>query len=210
MIDNKIVIKIINLMSYEISSKSEYLDNLDREIGDGEHGSSMKRGFNAIKENMSDFEGMTPGEIFMKVGEILTFNIGGAAGPLYGTAFMEAGKIFKEKKELNKEDLIEMIECSLKGIKNRGKANLGDKTMIDTLEPALENLKLSYLKTKNWKISLNAMIDGAKKGMGSTAEMAALKGRSSYLGDRSKGVIDPGAASMYILLKAIYDILIDL
>lgn len=208
LLNSEIILKILGRMIQVISEKYKYLDKLDSEIGDGEHGSNMHRGFLAIKNDIEKLKKLNPGELLLKAGEILVFNIGGASGPLYGTAFIEAGKVIRGKEEISEDEIIEMFDSSLKGIKNRGKTELGDKTMIDTLEPAVNKLKTSYLAGSDWEIALLEMKESAREGMNSTKDMIAVRGRASYLGQRAKGYVDPGAASMYLLLEAIVDTIV--
>ena len=133
----------------------------------------------------------------------LISSIGGASGPLYGTFFLQASMVLKEKKELTLEDLKASFENGLKGVKSRGRANLGEKTMIDVLEPVVTTLTTAVEQNLTISEALTNMLEAAEKGMKSTINMLATKGRASYLGERSVGHQDPGATSSYFIVKAL-------
>ena len=141
--------------------------------------------------------------MFKKVAMILISNVGGASGPLYGTAFMELGKEYMGKNTFKVDDLGRILELSLEGVKFRGKAELNDKTIIDSLEPAYNSVKKSLESNDSKEEILEKMVEASEKGLEYTKEIIARKGRASYLGERSIGHQDPGATSTYIILKTI-------
>jgi len=132
--------------------------------------------------------------------------VGGAGGPLYGTLFLQAGAKSVSKTELTLEDWVDMLEAAINGVVARGKAELGDKTMVDALYPALDALKFSAKNGKTLQEALQASAEAAEKGMLATIPLVARKGRASYLGERSANHQDPGATSSYYLLKVAADI----
>lgn len=193
------LIEIINLIANDIQENKEYLTELDSAIGDADHGINMSKGFKAVSEKIAAMSDKDCGSILKTVGMTLVSTVGGASGPLYGTAFMRAGQAVGAKTELGFDDLLVSLEAALAGIKMRGKAEKGEKTIIDALEPAVEVLKSSPVNTKLMKEAVKA----AKDGVEYTKGIIAKKGRASYLGERSIGHQDPGATSCYIMLAAI-------
>ena len=192
---------VLSLIS-EIDKNKAWLSEIDGAIGDGDHGVNMAKGFNMAKEKVDD-TGETLSEQLKSLGMTLVSNIGGAMGPIYGTFFMRMAKPIEGKCEIDENDFKSMLENALKGVKKRGQAEVGDKTLVDTLEPATKVFSESLEKGLTFKESLDAMVKAAKKGMESTKDLVAKKGRSSRLGERSKGTIDAGAASCYIILKTL-------
>ncbi|KYH29213.1 MULTISPECIES: dihydroxyacetone kinase subunit DhaL [Clostridium] len=198
------VIEIINKIGEVIEKNKLFLTELDAAIGDGDHGLNMSKGFNAVKEKLKDDNGNNIGNILKKTGMALVSNVGGASGPLYGTAFMKAAMVVNGKSEIDIKDFEKMLEAALDGIKMRGKAELNDKTMIDAIEPALNSLRSSIEKGLCPKEALKEAVDAAYKGVEHTKEIAARKGRASYLGERSIGHQDAGATSSTLILETIY------
>ncbi len=167
---------------------------LDTAIGDADHGTNMDRGMKAAVEKLDGLEGDDIGAILKAVGMALISKVGGAAGPLYGTLFLQMGTATAGKTELDTADWTAALEAGITGVQARGKAVAGDKTMIDALLPALQALKDGG--------DLTASADAAKAGMEATIPLEARKGRASYLGPRSVGHQDPGATSSHLLLRA--------
>jgi phosphoenolpyruvate---glycerone phosphotransferase subunit DhaL len=178
-----------------------YLTKLDSEIGDGDHGNNMNRGFQAALERLEDAEPSTPADVLKAVSMALISKVGGAAGPLYGTAFLRASSALGDKEEVSAEDAAEALEAALGGIKQRGKAEVGDKTIVDALEPAVEAARDAAGEDSVAGV-FRAAAEAAEEGAESTVELTAKKGRASYLGARAAGHKDPGAASTYMLLDA--------
>lgn len=198
-------LKLFDKVADEIINNEELLTDLDRKIGDSDHGINMKRGFGEIKKKLSEYEKLEVSEVLTKCAMILITKVGGASGPLYGTAFMRAGTALKGKNDkeiLNNEILCNALSEAVKGIKERGKAVPGDKTMIDVLTPVLEEFSAAR-ETESKKEILKRMLEKAYEGLEYTKTIQAKKGRASYLGERSIGTEDPGAYSSYLILKAI-------
>ena len=199
------LVTIMNKIDDALDENKALLTELDAAIGDGDHGINMTRGFHAVKEKLNTNTSNTAGDILKDVGMTLVSNVGGASGPLYGTAFMKASLVVKDNETLNIEDFVNIMEAALEGIKLRGKAISGEKTMIDAVVPAINALKNGLLaKLKPIDILFNTK-EAAKNGVEFTKTIIATKGRSSYLGERSIGHQDPGATSTYLMLKVIYD-----
>jgi dihydroxyacetone kinase-like protein len=142
------------------------------------------------------------GALLRLTGMTLLANIGGAMGPIYGTFFMKMGKASEGKDSVTREDLLAMLSSALEGIKQRGGAKVGDKTLVDALEPAVKGFEEAVKSGAGLAAAIDRMIEAARSGMDSTKELVAKVGRSSRLGERSKGTIDAGAASCYLILKA--------
>ncbi|MBS6043635.1 MAG: dihydroxyacetone kinase subunit L [Clostridium baratii] len=138
--DSKKVIEILIKVSEKIDKNKEYLTELDAAIGDGDHGLNMSKGFNAVSDKLKAEEDDNIGNIFKKTGMTLVSNVGGASGPLYGTAFMKASMALKDKNEIDINDFLSALKLALEGIKSRGKSTEGEKTMIDELSPAIKSM----------------------------------------------------------------------
>ena len=187
-----------------IESNKDFLTELDSAIGDADHGNNMSRGFTEVVRQLpQDNEDI--GFILNKVGMVLLSKVGGASGPLYGTAFMKAGKQATGKEHISAEDLSGMLAAALDGIKYRGKAVRGEKTMIDALEPAAEAFSKGMGENRTIEACLGMACAAAKEGVDYTKTIRATKGRASYLGNRSIGHQDPGATSSLIILEAVRD-----
>ena len=186
-----------------IEENRQYLTDLDSPIGDADHGINMDRGFKKIVSKLPGVEEKDIGAILKTSGMALVTSVGGAAGPLYGTFLMDAGKAVAGKMELSDDDLVALLDAGLKGVIRRGKANLEDKTMVDALHPALEALKKAVADGTDTVEDRHLMTDAAHEGMKATIPMLARKGRASYVGERSIGHQDPGATSSYLLLKTL-------
>jgi phosphoenolpyruvate---glycerone phosphotransferase subunit DhaL len=183
----------------------DYLTQLDSPIGDADHGINMDRGFKAVTEKLPAMASMDIGSILKTVGTTLVSTVGGASGPLYGTAFLRAGMATSGKLELYEADFVGMLEAALEGVKARGKAQPGEKTMVDALTPALAAAKEAEVQNLGLSQMLRRASDAAEAGMKATIPLLATKGRASYLGERSIGHQDPGATSSWLMLKTLAD-----
>lgn len=188
-----------------LAENRDYLIQLDAAIGDADHGANMDRGFQAVMIKMPEMSDKDIGTIFKTVGMTLLSTVGGAGGPLYGTFFIQAGTKTAGKMEMTLEDWYAALEAALNGVIMRGKAELGDKTMVDALTPAVNALKQAVDAKESIAKALMLSAEAAKGGMTATTPLVARKGRASYLGERSAGHQDPGATSSYLLLKAAAD-----
>ena len=176
------------------------LVRLDTAIGDGDHGTNMDRGMRKALERLEGAQEGDIGAMLKAVGMALVSTVGGAAGPLYGTLFMQMGTAAAGRSELDLEGWTAALEAGLKGVQARGKAEPGDKTMVDALQPAVEALKAAAGEDE--ASALRASADAAEEGMKATIPLVARKGRASYLGERSADHQDPGATSSHLLLRS--------
>lgn len=189
-----------------IMKNKEYLTELDREIGDADHGINMSKGFEAVISKISSLdEDKDIGFVLKTVAMTLISSVGGASGPLYGTAFLRAAVPAAGKFELDPLTAQVMWEAAITGIKERGKANRGEKTMLDALEPALEAFSEGIKDAKPLFTCLELASAAAQKGVEYTKTIAATKGRASYLGERSIGHQDPGATSSSLMIAALLE-----
>jgi dihydroxyacetone kinase-like protein len=184
-----------------------YLTQLDSAIGDADHGINMSRGFNKVIEKLPSVADKDIGNILKTTGMTLISSVGGASGPLYGTFFMRSGMATASKEELSGEDLAKLLQAGMEGIVQRGRAQLGDKTMFDAWSPALDALHSALDEGQDTVAALRAAVTAAEQGMKDTIPLQARKGRASYLGERSIGHQDPGATSSYLMLKALLETL---
>ena len=194
---------IIEGMAKKIEAEKEYLTELDNEIGDGDHGINLARGFEAVEKKLPSLAGGDIGALLKGVGMQLVSTVGGASGPLYGTAFMKAGMACKGLTEIDGPAFVKAMEAAVDGIKMRGKATEGEKTMLDALCPALKVLQDDVTAGKSLKEALQDAAQAAEKGVEYTKTIIATKGRASYLGERSLGHQDPGATSSLYLLQVL-------
>ncbi|MFT8211980.1 MAG: dihydroxyacetone kinase subunit DhaL [Symbiopectobacterium sp.] len=188
----------------DVFEQQEFLTDLDREIGDADHGLNMNRGFRKVKEKLPTLADKDIGTIMKNTGMVLLSTIGGANGPLYGTFFIKAAETVMAKEELTVTDLYHMYQEGTERIIARGMAHPGDKTMVDTLSAIVESLKAR--QESPLSSALADTLQAAEQGMKSTIPMRAAKGRASYLGERSIGHQDPGATSSYLLFKTLCDV----
>ena len=202
-LDTKQMAAIIEGMAKKIEAEKDYLTQLDNEIGDGDHGINLARGFEAVEKKLPSLAGGDIGALLKGVGMQLVSTVGGASGPLYGTAFMKAGMACKGLTELDGPAFVKAMEAAVDGIKMRGKATEGEKTMLDALCPALKVMQDEVAAGKSLKEALQDAAAVAEKGVEYTKTIIATKGRASYLGERSLGHQDPGATSSLYLLQVL-------
>ena len=191
----------IELAAADVAEQRDYLVDLDRAIGDGDHGENMDRGFKAAVEALGQAEPASVAEVLKTVAKTLMSTVGGAAGPLYGTAFLRASKAAGDG-ELDSAGVAAVIAGALDGIQVRGKATTGEKTMVDAWTPALEAARAAAEAGSDPVAVLEAAATAAEAGAAATEPMRATKGRASYLGERSIGHLDPGAVSTSLILRA--------
>ena len=191
----------IELAAADIAEQRDYLVDLDRAIGDGDHGENMDRGFKAAVEALGQAQPASVAEVLKTVAKTLMSTVGGAAGPLYGTAFLRASKAAGDG-ELDAAGVAAIIEGALGGIQARGKATTGEKTMVDAWTPALDAARAAAESGADAVATLQAAATAAEAGAAATEPLRATKGRASYLGERSIGHLDPGAVSTSLILRA--------
>lgn len=203
MLDSNQILEIIRAMGEKICANKEYLTELDQPIGDSDHGINMARGFTAVEAKLPTLTDKDPGTILKTVGMTLVSTVGGASGPLYGTAFMRAGAAVGEKKELDIHDLIAILDAAVEGVKMRGHATVGEATMLDAMVPALNAIRAAADGGRSPKEALDAGVQAAWAGAEYTKGLVATKGRASYVGERGIGHQDPGATSFSYLLETV-------
>lgn len=187
----------------EVSAQQEYLTELDSAIGDADHGANMVRGMTAVVEKVLPEPAETVGELLKKVGMMLVTSVGGASGPLYGTFFLRMAVSCGPATELDTAALGAALRAGVEGIVQRGKPELGDKTMYDALHPALSAYDVAAEEGKSLAEAVAAAAAAGATGRDATVDLVARKGRASYLGERSVGHIDPGSASAVLLLDSL-------
>jgi dihydroxyacetone kinase-like protein len=198
---NEDVTRWLQRVADVLHENAGYLTQLDSDIGDADHGINMDRGFKAVREKIAAIPTADIATLLRTVGTTLVSTVGGASGPLYGTAFLRAAGAAAGKEELAAADFVAMLEAFLGGIMARGKAQPGEKTMVDALTPALAAAKEALNAGANLAEITRRAADAAEAGMKATIPMLATKGRASYLGERSIGHQDPGATSSWYMLR---------
>ena len=193
--------EVMTAIAKTIEENKDFLTQLDNEIVDGDHGINLARGFAAVEQKLPSWAGTDIGTLLKGVGMQLVSTVGGASGPLYGTAFMKAGMACKGMTELDGPAFAAAMEAAVEGIKMRGKATEGEKTMLDALCPALRAVKAAVENGKSLKEALQDGAAAAEQGVEYTKTIIATKGRASYLGERSLGHQDPGATSSWYMLR---------
>ena len=188
-----------------IETNRDHLTQLDAAIGDADHGINLSRGFTAVLAALDAKQPETPGAVLLVTGSTLISKVGGASGPLYGMAFRRAGQALGAAEEVDLTALGQALEAALAGVQQLGAAREGDKTMVDALAPATRALAKAVAEGAAQSDALAAVTAAAAEGAAATVSMEARKGRASYLGPRSVGHEDPGAASTVLILAALRD-----
>jgi phosphoenolpyruvate---glycerone phosphotransferase subunit DhaL len=188
-----------------VDEQRDHLTQLDAAIGDADHGTNLARGFTAVLGALESGAPATPGAILTLTGATLISKVGGASGPLYGVAFRRAGKSLGDAAEVDLAELADALDAALAGVQQLGAAREGDKTMVDALAPATVAFSKAITEGASQADALSALAEAALAGAAATISMQALKGRASYLGPRSVGHEDPGAASTALILGALRD-----
>ena len=186
-----------------MEEQREFLTQLDSAIGDADHGVNMHRGFSAVMTKLEDIGDATPGGLLTTVGTTLISTVGGASGPLYGTAFRQAGKALGDDENFEPKSLLAALQAGLEGIQRLGAAMPGDKTIVDALSPALDALEQELSAGGSIASGATRAREAAEEGVRATIELQAKKGRASYLGPRSVGHQDPGATSTAFIFAAL-------
>lgn len=195
--------KALEQMCDTIEQEKDYLSELDGAIGDGDHGVNMAKCFREVKKKLIETQAGDINELFKNVGMVVMNSVGGAMGALYGTLFLKLAQETAGKSDIDLGDVVRMFQTAEKGILDIGKAQLGDKTLIDTLSPAVRSLEESEKAGSSLEDAMQNFVWAAEQGMASTKEMIAKMGRASRLGDRTVGHQDAGATSCYFILKSL-------
>ena len=195
--------RALDAMCDTIENEKEYLSELDGAIGDGDHGVNMAKCFREVKKKLAESSAEDVGTLFKDVGMVVMNSVGGAMGALYGTFFLKLSQSSAGKSEVNLSDLVGLFQTGEQGILDIGKANLGDKTLVDTLSPAVRAIEAAEKEGKPLAGALTDFEQAAKQGMESTRDMLAKMGRASRLGERTIGHLDAGATSCYFILRSL-------
>lgn len=207
MVKKEQIVQWLTNVAAVLEQNKDYLTELDAAIGDADHGINMNRGFQKVMSQLPSVADKDIGSILKTVSMNLISSIGGASGPLLGTLFLRASMAVKGKQELTGEDMAALLQAGVDGVVQRGKANLGDKTMVDALSPAVDAFKQTISKGNSTVEAMQQAVAAAEEGMKKTIPLVAKKGRASYLGKRSAGHQDPGATSSYLILKTLLETL---
>ena len=195
----------ITAIAAVVQAQRDHLTQLDAAIGDADHGTNLARGFTAVVAALEADQPATPGAVLTLTGRTLISKVGGASGPLYGTAFRRAGKSLGDAPDVDLPALAAALEAALAGVQQLGAAKEGDKTMVDVLAPATSAFSKAVAEGHSAPEALTTLVEAAQAGAEATVSMQALKGRASYLGPRSVGHEDPGSASAALILGALRD-----
>jgi dihydroxyacetone kinase-like protein len=201
--------RIIDAAVETVRDKAEELTGLDQAIGDGDHGINMKRGFDAVADIRDELAGLALPAALQKLGMTLVMKVGGASGPLYGSLFMAMGKALPAG-PADLGDVAAMMAEGVDAVKKRGKSGVGEKTMLDVLDPVAQALSDACAAPPALPELLASLRAAADQGLEATRDMLATKGRASYLGERSVGHLDPGARSSQLLVRAICDVVAEI
>ncbi len=186
-----------------VRSERDTLVQLDSAIGDGDHGTNLVRGFEAVVRALNDETDARPGRLLILAGRTLVSTVGGASGPLWGSALRSGGRVLGDEPSFDDQKLVEVLAAALASVKDLGAAGPGDKTMVDALEPAVETLRAQVTTGAPLPAALASAAAAAEAGSRATVPLQARKGRASYLGERSIGHQDPGATSTALVIRAL-------
>ena len=201
---------IVKTMADVAIANEKYFSQLDSVVGDADFGVSLSAGFRAVLDKWDTFDRSSPSPFLMKVGVVITSNVGGVSGPIWGTGFMKAGITAKDKTSLTLADLVAMLRAAMKGMMERGGASLGDKTLLDAIAPTTDKLEeWSQRDTQDVVGAFQAAADTVSKVPEATRGWIAKRGRQSYTGERSIGTLDPGMVAVATMLQAVVKALKD-
>jgi dihydroxyacetone kinase-like protein len=186
-----------------VRAERDHLVQLDAAIGDGDHGTNMTRGFEAVVQALDADGGSPPGKLLILAGRTLVSTVGGASGPLWGSALRSGGRVLGDQPTFDGSHLVDVLAAALASVKDLGTAAVGDKTMVDALEPAVDTLRARLAAGAALDEALDEAAAAAEAGMRATIPLQARKGRASYLGERSVGHQDPGATSTALIVRAL-------
>ena len=201
--DAQTVTAWMNEIAASVRAERDYLVQLDAAIGDGDHGINLNRGFDAVTLALTTEPDGTPGRLLILSGKTLISTVGGASGPLWGSALRKAGRALGDGTTFDLAQLVDAMAAALASVKDLGAAVPGDKTMVDALEPAVDAMREGLARGASSGEMLRSAAEAAEKGMRATIPMQARKGRASYLGERSIGHQDPGATSTAMIIRAL-------
>lgn len=194
---------VVRLIADTVFLNEQYFSELDGVVGDGDFGYSIARGFEKVINEWDTIDQSLPGNILKGVSMKIVGAVGGVSGTVWGTAFLRAGITLGTKTEITREDVIAMFRSAIEGIKKRGNTDLGDKTLLDALVPAVDQLEKSFNEGKDTSTALDEAAVVAREAAEATRPMLAMRGRAAYTGERSIGTLDAGAVAMAVLFEAV-------
>jgi dihydroxyacetone kinase/dihydroxyacetone kinase-like protein len=194
---------VVQVIAKSVLENEQYFSELDGVVGDGDFGYSIARGFEKVLAEWDNLDHSLPGNFLKKVSSAIVASVGGVSGSIWGTAFLRAGVALGTKTEITYPDVIAMFRSAIEGIKKRGNAELGDKTLLDALVPAVDQLEKAFNEGKDTSVALSEAAVVARESAEATRPMIAKKGRAAYTGERSIGSLDAGAVAMAVLFEAV-------
>jgi phosphoenolpyruvate---glycerone phosphotransferase subunit DhaL len=196
---------VVRTIAQTAVDNETYFGELDAVVGDGDFGYSMARGFELVLADFDSFDRENIGTFLKKIAVVITSRVGGTSGPLWGTALLRAGAVAGDKTQLTPDDAIAMLRASIEGMKKRGNSDLGDKTLLDALEPAVDELETAIGEGDDGSAALRRAATVARERAEATKEMIAKRGRAAYTGERSIGTLDAGAIAVAIMFEQVAD-----
>ncbi|MET0800421.1 MAG: dihydroxyacetone kinase subunit DhaL [Actinomycetota bacterium] len=197
---------VVRTIAQTAVDNEQYFGELDAVVGDGDFGYSMARGFELVLADFDSFDREDIGTFLKKIAVVITSRVGGTSGPLWGTAFLRAGATAAGKTELTSDEVLAMLRAAIEGIKARGKSDLGDKTLLDALVPAVDELQRALEEGDDASVSLERAATTARERAEATREMLAKRGRAAYTGERSIGTLDAGAIAVAVMFEQVADV----
>lgn len=194
---------VVRVIADTVLKNEAYFSELDGVVGDGDFGYSIARGFEKVLNEWENLDHSLPGNFLKKVSSTIVSAVGGVSGTIWGTAFLRAGMVLGSKTEITRPDVIAMFRSAIEGIKKRGNCDLGDKTYLEALVPAVDSLEKAFNEGKDTQTALNESAMVAREGAEATRTMIAKRGRAAYTGERSIGTLDAGAIAVAVVLEAV-------
>ena len=196
---------VVRTIAQTAVDNEKYFGDLDAVVGDGDFGYSMARGFELVLADFDDFDRADIGTFLKKIAVVITSRVGGTSGPLWGTGFIRAGGVAAGKTELTSADVVAMLRAAIEGIKKRGNSDLGDKTLLDALQPAVDELETALVGGDDAGTAIRKAATTARAQADATTEMIAKRGRAAYTGERSIGTLDAGAVAVALMFEQVAD-----
>jgi dihydroxyacetone kinase-like protein len=194
---------VVRVIADTVLENEQYFSELDGVVGDGDFGYSIARGFEKVLQEWDNMDHSLPGNFLKKVSSAIVGAVGGVSGTIWGTAFLRAGMTLGTKTEITRPDVIAMFRSAIEGMKKRGNSDLGDKTLLDALIPAVDALEKAFNEGKETTVALDEAAAVARASAEATRPMIAKRGRAAYTGERSIGTLDAGAIAMAVLFEAV-------
>jgi dihydroxyacetone kinase/dihydroxyacetone kinase-like protein len=194
---------VVQVIARSVLENEQYFSELDGVVGDGDFGYSIARGFEKVLQEWDNLDHSLPGNFLKKIAQVIMGSVGGVSGSIWGTSFLRAGGSLGTKTEVERADVVPMFRAAIEGIKKRGNTDLGDKTLLDALVPAVDRLEKAFGEGKDTATALEEAAVVARESAEATRPMIAKKGRAAYTGERSIGTLDAGAVAMAVLFEAV-------